>query len=368
MTLRVGLSLLSLSEEQFTGTATYVRELVSELRTREAIELNVLRRAPGSRAQRTRAGRAATLAATMVPRNPAGRRLEMRAEVVHYPLTLPLPAVGCPTVVTLHDLQHHELPQNFTRAQRAWRWVTYDRAARHADVVITDSDHAREQIIERLKIRADRVMAVHLAVDHARFSPDGGHDDDELLRGLRLPRRFILYPASFWPHKNHRRLFGALSRLRQTDVCLVLTGATFGRDRELHALARAHGVENRLRHLGHVPEAAIPALYRRAEAAVVPSLFEGFGLAALEAMAAGCPVASSHRGSLGEVVDDCAVELDPCDEEQMAAAIERVLDDADLRSRLRTRGLARAARFSWRANADAHVRAYNLAVAHGGGR
>ncbi len=383
--LQVGVSLLSLAPEQFTGTGTYVRELLGELARRDDVGLEVLcntqtvdrvahlrsdhvrvMRSDGFGIGSSRLTRVGSLAASLVRPGTAGRQLQAAAQVVHYPLTLPIPTVRRPTVVTLHDVQHHELPRNFTRVQRVWRKLTYDRAAQRADVVITDSQHAREQIVERLNIDEERVLAVHLAVDHDRFSPDRQAGEADLLAGLDLPERFLYYPASLWPHKNHRRLLAAFGRLQADDVQLLLSGATFGREPELAGWATEHGLDGRVRHLGFVADDAMPALYRRASGVVFPSLFEGFGCPPLEAMAAGCPVASSRRASLSEVCGDAAAELVPEDVNQMADAIERLLTDSTLRTRLRAAGLAHAAGFSWSDSAQAHLRAYEMALATSG--
>ena len=134
----------------------------------------------------------------------------------------------------------------------------------------------------------------------------------------------------------------------------MLTGQPYGREGILAG-------RERVRHLGHVPAERLPAILRGAEAMVFPSLFEGFGLPPLEAMACGVPVAASDRGAVGEVAGDAALAFDPTDTEAIAAAIERVTSDEALRARLRERGLQRAARFTWAACADAHLAAYRAA-------
>jgi glycosyltransferase involved in cell wall biosynthesis len=281
---------------------------------------------------------------------------------VHYPLSVGLPRTGLPTVVTLHDMQHRELAEMWSAGARAWRWVTYDRAARTATVVVTDSEHARGQIIERLGVAPDRVVVVHLAVDHERFRPAPDVDDVALLEPLQLPERFLYYPAGLWVHKNHLRLLEAFALLEDRRLGLVLSGASTGRLGEILDRARQLGVGDRVRYVGFLPDAVLPALYRRARAVVFPSLFEGFGLPPLEAMACGCPVASSRRASLSEVCGDAAAVLDPDDPRQMASAVAAVVEDDDTRGELRERGLSWAARFSWSAVADAHLEVYRRAA------
>lgn len=266
-------------------------------------------------------------------------------DLVHYPVTIPIPRVeGVPHVVSLLDVQHHELPQMFSPAERRLRRWAYDDAARAAQLVVTISEHSRETIVERLGIPAERVLAIPLGVDHARFTPDGDAPED-------VRERYVFYPANMWPHKNHERLLDAFASVRDPDLQLVLTGQTYGRER---LLAGRKGVL----HLGHVSGERLAALYRGAVATVFPSLFEGFGLPVLEAMASGCPVATSSRGSLAEVAGDAALTFDPENTEAIAAAIERLAGDAQLRARLREAGIARAAGFTWAATAERHTAAY----------
>jgi len=156
-----------------------------------------------------------------------------------------------------------------------------------------------------------------------------------------------------WPHKNHARLLEAFAAHGEPDLWLILTGQTYGAER----LLAGH---ERVRHLGHVPAGELPGLYRGASAVVFPSLFEGFGLPPLEAMACAVPVAASAAGAIGEVCGDAALLFDAGDVEAIAEAIGRVTGDKALRARLREAGLRRAAHFTWEAAARRHVEAYAL--------
>jgi glycosyltransferase involved in cell wall biosynthesis len=265
-------------------------------------------------------------------------------DVFHYPLTVPVPSVrGAPRVVSLLDVQHHELPQMFSRAERWFRGWAYDDSARGADHVITISEHARRGIVERLGIPAERVHAIHLGVDHTRFTPEGP--------GLEgLPARYVVYPANAWPHKNHDGLLTAWKLVQDPDLHLVLSGQTYG---------RPPPAAERVTHIGHVSHADMPALLRGAEAMVFPSLFEGFGLPVLEAMACGTPVAASDRGAIAEVAGSAALLFDPDDPAAIAAAIEAVAGDTTRRAA----SIERAAAFTWEATAARHMEVYGLALA-----
>jgi glycosyltransferase involved in cell wall biosynthesis len=269
-------------------------------------------------------------------------------DVVHYPATVPVPRVrGVPRVVSLLDVQHHELPSMFSVLERRLRAWAYDGAAREADLVLTISEHARRGIVEHVGVPADRVWSIPLGVDHERFTVHG----DGPPEALGLPARYVLYPANMWPHKNHARLLDAFASVGDDELWLVLTGQTYGNERLLAG-------RERVRHLGHVPAGDLAGLYRGAAAVVFPSLFEGFGLPPLEAMACGVPVATSARGSLAEVCGDAALLFDPEDRAAIADAIRRVTTEETLRARLRAAGPARAARYTWAAAARRHIEAY----------
>jgi len=375
------ISLLSQAPEM-TGAYTYARELIRGLgkrprdvrvevlcneygvpRLQGYVEATVaLRQARDFRVGKSLSTRAAAMLSAAVLPGRLTRQLQSEPAVVHYPLTVGIPRVSWPTVLSLHDTQHLDLPEQWSAGGRAWRWLTYHRAARAATMVVTGSEYARKRIIELVGVRAERIVVIHYGVDHARFNPQPQPTDASLTARLGLPERFVYYPAGVWPHKNHRRLLEAFALLPDRQLGLVLTGASTGRLAGLLERARELGVAERVHFVGFVPDADLPALYRRARAVVFPSLYEGFGLPPLEAMACGCPVASSRRASLAEICADAAEVLEPEDPEQMARAITTVVDDEPRRGELRALGLARAARFSWEAVADAHVEVYRDAA------
>jgi glycosyltransferase involved in cell wall biosynthesis len=265
----------------------------------------------------------------------ARRPRATRADVVHYPLTIALPRTRARRVVTLHDVQHLDLPRMFPRGERAFRRVAWHRSIRGASRVIVLSDFVRRRAVERLGVAADRVRVVHSGVDHVRFRT-----------GTEQREPFLLYPARPWPHKNHARLYEALALVRRDrpELRLVLTGGGgFG--------AVPDGVDVR----GRVDDDELARLYRTASALVFPSLYEGFGQPPLEAMACGCPVACSRAGALPEVVGEAARLFDPDDAHAIAAAVRDVLDAPAEWSR---RGLERAAGYSWDATARATEAVY----------
>lgn len=349
--MRVGLPLLTLIPGISGGSETYARNLTAALArvgeheyevvapslapdaggglpTQVALEYRSSTRTVG----RLRAMMEATARPATLRKRLAG------CDVVHYPLTVPVPPVDRPTVLTLLDVQHRDHPELFGRGERLFRRAAYDRAARHASEVIVISEFVRERAIERLGLVPSRVHAIWLGVDHERFAPPTDERREPLL----------LYPARPWPHKNHARLFAAFAELRRRrpELRLLLTGA--GHD----PTTVPDGVEARA-----VSGSDLVDLYRRAACLVFPSLYEGFGLPPIEAMACGCPVAAARAGSLPEVCGDAAVLFDPLDPEAIAAGIDEALDRA---SELAERGLRRSAVFTWDATARAHDAVYAM--------
>jgi glycosyltransferase involved in cell wall biosynthesis len=358
--MRVGVSLLTLSPGDMGGSETYARELLRALSRNGRHDYAVL---VPARAKDAAEG----LPAIEIKDPPVGKRGPLRIlttalqarrtkgiggiggqlsgfDAMHYPLTVPTPRVKAPTIVTLHDVQHRDLPEFFGPGRRSFRRLAYDRAARSAAAVIVTSEFVRERARDVLDLDPGRVHVVPLAIDRTVFRP--GSEEREPI---------VLYPARGWPHKNHARLFKAFASLRETrpQLRLVLTGGGLDRLEPL-----PEGVEN----LGEVPASQLASLYRRAACLVYPSLYEGFGIPPLEAMACGCPVAASTAGAIPEVCGNAAVFFDPTDVEAMAAAM---LEADSRRDELTALGRERAAIFTWDETARLHEEVYDVAVSAG---
>jgi glycosyltransferase involved in cell wall biosynthesis len=348
--MRVGLSLLTLVPGVVGGSETYARELCRALARVGELDYTVFvpTVAPDSgdglpttvvpeyRARMTTTGRIAAMSLATTMPSPIRRRFD-RADLgaLHFPLSVMIPRVDRPpAVTTVHDLQHELYPAFFSRAELAYRRAVYGWTVNRSRLLIAISEHARSTLLERYGVPPAHVRTVYLGIDHERLTPND-----------REREAFLLYPANRWPHKNHARLFDAfaLARLERPDLRLVLTGQGHDRARLPDA------VESR----GHVSPDELVDLYRTAACLVFPSLYEGFGLPPLEAMACGCPVATSNSTSLPEVCGDAAEYFDPLSTEDMAAAILRALE-----GRLVERGLAHAAAFTWHACARAHDAVY----------
>ncbi len=348
--MRIGISLLTLAPGDLGGSETYARQLVRALARVGELEYGVLVPAnardaaeglPALEVDEPRVGKRGPsripLMALSARRTRGVEERVSALDVLHYPLTVPIPATDVPTIVTLHDIQHRDHPDFFGAARRSFRRIAYDRAARSASAVVVPSEFVRERALDALELDPTRLHVIPLAIDHGVFAP--GPDE---------PEPFVLYPARPWPHKNHLRLLEAFSALRSTRprLRLVLTG---GGHERLGPLP--DGVES----LGVVPARALASLYRRAACLVFPSLYEGFGLPPLEAMACGCPVAAANVGAIPEVCGDAAVYFDPSDVDAMAHAM---VEADERRDALRGKGFARAALFTWETTARRHEEIY----------
>ena len=265
-----------------------------------------------------------------------------------------LPALTpCRAVVTIHDCIHLRFPQYLPNRlgyayARASLWTATHRAAR----VITVSEASKRDILRYFRVPESRIDVIYNAID-ARFWEQPPDDEMERVRQrYQLDAPFVLYAGNIKPHKNLERLIDAFHLLRQErgdlrDVRLLIIGDEISKYATLRRAVHRHKLHKHVRFFGFVPDQTLAALYRLAAAFVFPSLYEGFGLPPLEAMASGTPVITSNVSSLPEVVGDAALLIDPYEPQAIADAMRRVLTEPDLRTDLRARGLARARGFSW---------------------
>lgn len=281
----------------------------------------------------------------------------------------------CPTasVVTVHDCIHLLFPQYLpSRFAFAYARFMLGHAVRRSALVFTVSEASRADILRFYPDAApERIQVVPNAIDAAILEAPGEGEIERVRERYQLRGRFVLYAGNIKPHKNLERLIGAFGRLKQRpgldDVKLLIIGEDVARYGSLRRIMEGAGVRHDVRFFGFVPERTLAALYRLASVFAFPSLYEGFGLPPLEAMACGTPVVTSRLSSLPEVVGDAALLVDPYSENEIADGLERVLGDATLAADLRARGRERAARFSWERSARAihegYMRVLGLPVA-----
>jgi len=274
------------------------------------------------------------------------------------------PTRACRLVTTVHDL----IPLRFPRLV-PWRhrWAVrllLGSALRRAARVITDSTATQAELLERYRLPPAKVQVVRLAPGPRR-DPPGAAERARVRARYALRGPYVLFVGLLEPKKNLPVLLRAVARLRAEDAWgttqLALAGAPGWGPLDVRAETARLGLDDVVRLLGPVPDADLPALYAEATVFVFPSLWEGFGLPVLEAMAAGTPVVAARRGALPEIADGAALLVEP-EVAPLAAALATVLADAGLRERLRAAGLARAQTFSWQQVARETLAVYRAAV------
>jgi glycosyltransferase involved in cell wall biosynthesis len=283
-----------------------------------------------------------------------------RINVAHAMYMAPWP-YPVPVVVSVHDIAYERYPQFFTPATVAAFRKLVPLTIRRAAAVLTLSAFCKTDIVRRYCVPPDKVVVAPCAADPV-FRPL--HDEARLQQvreRYSSGERFILCVGNLQPRKNLRTLIDAYVRLRRADATrhkLLLVGKKAWLYGDTFAAARASGYARDLIFTGYVPDADLAALYNAAELFVYPSIFEGFGLPPLEAMACGTPVVTSNTSALPETVAEAALTVDPLDVEALAAGIAAVLNDGSLRTRLSAQGMQRAAAFSWNASARAILGVY----------
>ncbi len=274
----------------------------------------------------------------------------------------PVPARKRLVVVhDIHVLRHRRdpgrFPEDYSRRYTLWAPLAMSRALRTADKVIADSEFTRREILEAARIAPERVVSVPAGLDHARFRPAAGPEETRRVRAkYGLPESFYLYVGPRSRKKNLRLILEAYKTAGvPAGVRLPVAVAGDMRGDRLYGSLMADLQDPRLADrfilLGNVPDEDLPALYAASRAFLYPSLYEGFGLPVLEAMACGTPVVAADASSLPEVAGDAALLVDPHDPRSLLGALERVGVESE-RARLIGLGLARARRYSWDRTAD----------------
>jgi glycosyltransferase involved in cell wall biosynthesis len=270
-----------------------------------------------------------------------------KADVLHMTTYVAPPRSPCPMVVTIHDLSYLAYPNAFSRRVRTILTRLVPGSVARATCVIAVSEFTKQDVVRHYGTPPENIVVTHLAPAPA-FTRLGGPEPAALPAGVAGP--FILAVGNLEPRKNLRRLidaFAILVRDRRFTGQLVLVGKRTAADQELERLITDLGLESRVVFTGFVSEADLVRLYNRASVFAYPSLYEGFGLPPLEAMACGCPVVASNVTAIPEVLGTAALLVDPLDPAAIAQALGSVLDRPELAGKLREMGLRRAAEFSW---------------------
>lgn len=276
-----------------------------------------------------------------------------------------------PTVITVHDVSPLRLPQTHLGASVRYFRRELPAAVRRAQVILVDSEFVRGEMLDYFPEAADKLTTVLLGVD-ARFHPRTPEACASVLTGYGLIfGRYFLVVGTLEPRKNLSVAVRAYSRLPESvraDRPLVIAGVKGWLNAELERALAQLASRDQVRVLGYVPQASLPALHAGAAMFLYPSIYEGFGLPPLEAMASGVPVIASNRTSLPEVVGDAGLLLEPADVDAWTQAMHALVEDHALAARLSEAGRIRAGRFTWERCAAETVRVYQRLLAHGRGR
>ncbi len=357
--MRIGIDARKLHD---FGIGTYIRNLLRQLARLDRETEFVLLCRPEDREALACLGQnfravpepAGNYSVTEQVRIPLALRRE-RVTLFHAPHYVLPRLVSVPSVVTIHDCIHLMFPEYLPgRLALTYARASIATAARRSTRVLTVSESSKTDILRFVDLPPEKIDVIYNAYDE-RF---GEEPSTEAVDGVReryqLSGEFVLYAGNVKPHKNLERLIEAFALVRQRGldhVRLVLIGDDISKYASLRRAVHRHRLHGHVRFLGYLPDETLAVMYRLASVFVFPSLYEGFGLPPLEAMASGTPVVTSNVSSLPEVTDDAALLVDPYDPAAIADGLTRALTDAALRRDLRARGLARARQFSWEASA-----------------
>jgi glycosyltransferase involved in cell wall biosynthesis len=286
-------------------------------------------------------------------------RLLPGAELFQATEHLLLPLREVPTVLTVHDLIFRYHPAHHKPLNRWYLNLTMPLYCRRASHIIAISEQTRRDLLAAYGLPPAKITVIYEAAD-PRFRPQSAESVAAVRARYGLPNRYLLFVGTIEPRKNLTTLLEALNRIRDREprIKLVIVGRKGWLYEGFFRRLRELSLEGEVIFTGFVPDEDLPAFYTAAALFVFPSLYEGFGLPPLEAMACGVPVVCSNTSSLPEIVGDAALTFDPLDAEEMAATIEEALRHEVLREEMREKGLRQAAKFSWEKTARETRRVY----------
>jgi glycosyltransferase involved in cell wall biosynthesis len=374
--MHIGIDAHAIGAQQ-AGNETYIGNLIKSLAEVDSDNRYTLYLANAEAAARWRAEftrRYPNFEVRLLPpptplvRVPVALELELRlrpVDVLHVQFTAPL-FCPVPVIATIHDLAFEHMPETFTRRGSLQLKFTVRRTAKRAARIATVSEYSRQDLIRTYKLPPEKVVVTHNGIGPI-FSPQPASRDEaqKLRHRFGIERDFILAVGSLQPRKNLVRLIRAYAKLRSRKDGfhhqLVIVGRKLWLSNEIFAEAKRQEWARDIILTGYVSDEDLPAFYRAASAFVYPSLFEGFGIPPLEAMACGTPVVTSNTSSLPEVAGDAALLIDPYDEQSLANALLRIVNDEELRALLRENGFVQSKKFTWRNAAEKTLQLYREA-------
>lgn len=253
-----------------------------------------------------------------------------------------------PNVTTIFDIQQDYFPENFDKFVLSERKRLTAETVRNTDLILTISEFSKQTLMEKYEIPPERIKVTYLDADSSFSLPINPEKLEEIRRDL--PKQFVLFPANMWPHKNHTALIQGFALAKQAHdlpLKLVFTGARERESRQIEQVIEACGLRNDIVYLGYLPQDDMRYVFQCASMLAFPSLFEGFGIPLVEAMASGIPIICSQSSSVPEVAGDAAILFDGNSPEEIAEAIYKVYTDESVRRELVERGRRRRTAFSW---------------------
>ncbi|HIN69938.1 MAG TPA: glycosyltransferase family 1 protein [Acidobacteria bacterium] len=340
------------------GIGTYIRNLVTHLHRLDSTTEYILLCKPDD--QTFASGLGENFRLVSQPAGPYSISEQIRIpiqlkreaiDLFHAPhYTLPA-LTPCRSIVTIHDCIHLRFPQYLpNRLAHGYARAALWTATHRSDRVLTVSEASKQDILTFFDIPADKITVIPNAIDDCFFVPPPDKNIERIRERYQLQAPFLLYVGNVHPHKNLERLLDAFYKVRSLghdDLTLLIIGDDITRYAKLRRAVHRYQLHRYVRFLGFVPNETLRVLYHLARAFVFPSLYEGFGLPPLEAMASGTAVVTSNVSSLPEVTGDAAILVDPHSQDAIAGGICRVLEDNVFREELVTKGQARAKQFSW---------------------
>ncbi len=283
------------------------------------------------------------------------------ADLFHGTLNVTPLACPVPSVVTVHDLAFIRFPHTFRSYNRTYLDLATRVSVRRASRILAVSEHTKREVAGLLGVDPDRIIVTpNAARSHFRPPEPAALAAFRARRGL--PERYVLYVGTLEPRKNLTTLLEAYARIASaTQAPLLIGGGKGWLYQPIFERLDAIGLRDRVQFVGYIDEDELPLWYAAATVFVFPSIYEGFGMPPLEAMACGTPVITSNTSSLPEVVGDAGLMVAPYDIDALAGAIKNALGDADLRAELRERGFQRVRQFAWRTSAERTLAAYEQA-------
>ncbi|HEV2667163.1 MAG TPA: glycosyltransferase family 1 protein [Blastocatellia bacterium] len=371
--MRIGIDAHAIGARQ-GGNETYIANLIKSLAEIDGDNLYTIYLANAAAATRWREGftnRYRNFSVRLLPpptplvRVPVYLTYELfrrPVDVLHVQYTAP-PFCRVPVVVTIHDLAFERMPETFTRRGSFQLKLTVRRTAKKAARVATVSEYSRQDLLSIYKLPPEKVVVTYNGVESGFTAQTSvPNEAEEVRRAFGVSRDFLLAVGSLQPRKNLVRLIRAYARLRSEredfKPQLVIVGRKLWLASGIFDEVKRQRWADDVILTGYVADEDLPALYRAARAFVYPSLFEGFGLPPLEAMACGTPVVTSDVSSLPEITGDAALLIDPTDEVALANALIEIVNNDRLRAELREKGIAQAKKFTWRDAAEKTLRLY----------